>query len=205
MFQSHLSSNRNASIKINSKCTGDRLHNGMIHVYTQKYNTQVCLNQHETWHDRPSLVKPDHSLPQHWMYCITTSPCWWCNTSSAGEGSGLVHETNGNTCGQKSRGNEKQLLDLEWPNQRWLKGAVIWHVPPGLNNPRVAKIHYLYRMIFNIYGLTSRKLLTACTLKNHKRCQEQYNPEIFKTTQKWAPCAVNKQGPAYQDINGSYN
>ena len=22
------------------------------------------------------------------------TPCWWCNTSSAGEGSGLVHETN---------------------------------------------------------------------------------------------------------------
>ena len=23
---------------------------------------------------------------------------------------------NGNTCGRKSRGDEKQLIDLEWPN-----------------------------------------------------------------------------------------
>ena len=26
----------------------------------------------------------------------------------------------GNTCGRKSRGDEKQLIDLEWPNERHL-------------------------------------------------------------------------------------
>ena len=36
---------------------------------------------HRTW-----------SCPTSSVYCIT-SPCWWCNTSSAGEGSCLVHET----------------------------------------------------------------------------------------------------------------
>ena len=33
--------------------------------------------------------------------------------------------TDGITCGRKSRGDEKQLIDLEWPNVWMLRRAVI--------------------------------------------------------------------------------
>ena len=50
---------------------------------------------------------------------ISQEKCYFLSTPSTG-GPGSAPDcagTNGITCGRKSRGDEKQLIDLEWPKE----------------------------------------------------------------------------------------